>query len=83
MFLHINCNIWRLFSAVKIKNITGKNLILFGEAVLSSTHNLCFGAKIRKIGIALHTPVFHVFLMVRNLYFFLTEVMLQKFESDI
>ena len=28
-----------------------------GEAVLTSTHNLCFGAKIRKIGILLHTPV--------------------------
>ena len=27
------------------------------EAVLTSTHNLCFGAKIRKIGITLHTPV--------------------------
>ena len=27
------------------------------EAVLTSTHNLCFGAKIRKIGIALQTPV--------------------------
>ena len=42
---------------------------------LTSTHNLCFGAKIRKIGIPLHTPVLlyrsgvqwgiheHVFLM--------------------
>ena len=29
-----------------------------GEAVLTSTHNLCFGAKIRKIGIPLQTPVF-------------------------
>ena len=28
------------------------------EAVLTSTHNLCFGAKMRKIGIPLHTPVF-------------------------
>ena len=28
-----------------------------GEAVLTSTHNLCFGAKIRKIGIPLYTPV--------------------------
>ena len=28
-----------------------------GEAVLTSTHNLCFGAKIRKIGIPLLTPV--------------------------
>ena len=27
------------------------------EAVLTSTHNLCFGAKTRKIGIHLHTPV--------------------------
>ena len=26
-------------------------------AVLTSTHNLCFGTKIRKIGIPLHTPV--------------------------
>ena len=28
------------------------------EAVLTSTHNLCFGAKIRKIGIPLHIQVF-------------------------
>ena len=28
------------------------------EAVLTSTHNLCFGAKIRKIAITLQTPVF-------------------------
>ena len=27
------------------------------DAVLTSTHNVCFGAKIRKIGIPLHTPV--------------------------
>ena len=27
------------------------------EAVLTSTHNLCFGAKIRKVGIPLQTPV--------------------------
>ena len=27
------------------------------EAVLMSTHNLCLGAKIRKIGLPLHTPV--------------------------
>ena len=41
--------------------------------MIMSTHNLCFGAKIRKIGIPLHTPVLlykvgfkgysHVFLM--------------------
>ena len=39
------------------------------------THNLCFGAKIRKIDIPLHTPVSlyksgalhgHVFLMIQN-----------------
>ena len=28
------------------------------EAVLTSTHNLCFGSKIRKIGKPLQTPVF-------------------------
>ena len=33
---------------------------MFCEAVLTSTHNLCFGAKIRKIGIPLHTPVFSI-----------------------
>ena len=27
------------------------------EAVLTSTINLCYGAKIRKIGIPLHTPI--------------------------
>ena len=27
------------------------------EAVLTSTHNLCFEAKIRKIGIPLYTPL--------------------------
>ena len=27
------------------------------EAVLTSTHNLCFGANISKIGMPLHTPV--------------------------
>ena len=26
-------------------------------AVLTSTHNLCFGANIRKIGMPLHTPI--------------------------
>ena len=28
-----------------------------GKAVLTCTNNLCFGAKIRKIGLPLHTPV--------------------------
>ena len=27
------------------------------EAVLTSTHNLCFGTQIRKIGIPMYTPV--------------------------
>ena len=36
---------------------TSKNLFIIVDAVLTSTHNLCFGAKIRKIGIPLHTPV--------------------------
>ena len=49
--------IQRFFSTVKIENFMTKMLIFFREAVLTSTHNLCFGAKIRKIGIPLHTPV--------------------------
>ena len=36
----------------------GSNEYRLAEAVLTSTHNLCFGAKIRKIDIPLHTPVF-------------------------
>ena len=45
------------------KKITGKKNDNFDiaqniEAVLiTSTHNLCFGSKIRKIGIPLQTPV--------------------------
>ena len=31
--------------------------VVKNEAVLTSTYNLCFGAKIRKIGIPLQTPV--------------------------
>ena len=42
-----------IFKVVKMKIVD----IFLGEAVLTSTHNLCFVAKIRKIGIALHTPV--------------------------
>ena len=57
------------FSAVKFQNFIGKTLILLicllktliagthynrlGKAVLTSTHNLCFGSEIRKIGIPL------------------------------
>ena len=33
------------------------HLNCLAEAVLMSTHNLCFRAKIRKIGIPLYTPV--------------------------
>ena len=30
------------------------------EAVLTSTHNVCVGSKVRNLGIALQTPVFHI-----------------------
>ena len=42
------CNILQYFMAVK----------MISEAVLTSTHNLCFGAKIRKLYIPLKTPLF-------------------------
>ena len=32
------------------------------------THNLCFGSKIRKIGIPLHTPVLHIKVGFRGVY---------------
>ena len=67
------------FQKPKLKNFIGKILIFLifllktmiegthqnrlAEAVLTSTHNLCFGSKIRKIGIPLQT---HVFLMPIN-----------------
>ena len=38
-----------IFSALKLKISLDFFFIFFGEAVLTSTHNLCFGAKIRKI----------------------------------
>ena len=39
------------------------------KAVLTSTHNLCFGAKIRKIGIRLQTPVLVYKSGVQGLYY--------------
>ena len=60
----------QIFKVVKNENFQKKNfdnfsyfcskhrLWVHGEAVLTSTHNLCFEAKIRKIGIPLQTPVF-------------------------
>ena len=55
-------------------NIFAQNIHCgYTKAVLMSTHNVCFGSKIRKLGIPLKTPVFlyksgvqgglHVFLM--------------------
>ena len=46
----------REFSSFKIENFQPKKFDI-GEAVLTSTNNLCFGTKIRKKGIPLHTPV--------------------------
>ena len=60
-----------IFKVVKNENFQWKVLDIFlifaqnidygytvyAEAVLTSTHTLCFAAKIRKIDIPLHTPV--------------------------
>ena len=61
-----------IFIAVKMNNFQQKNFVIFlmfaqnihsgytleppRQGGLTSTHNLCFGAKIRKIGIPLYTP---------------------------
>ena len=44
---------------MKFLKLMLKTLILgtHAEVVLTSTHNLCFGGKIRKIDIPLHTTV--------------------------
>ena len=55
---------------------TRKNRL--GEAVLRSTHNLCFGAKIRKIGIPPHTPVFFYIKVGLRGYTFHGHVFLMK-----
>ena len=40
-----------------IQNIDCGHKLELPHQVLTSTHNLCFGAKIRKIGIPLHAPI--------------------------
>ena len=51
------------FSALKSENFQLNNFdifLIFAQNIdcgYTCTHNLCFGAKIRKIGIPLHTPV--------------------------
>ena len=67
-------NIQRFFEEAKIENYIGKIKILLNIlaqnihcgsalgpprlAVLTSIHNVCFGSKIRKLGIPLQTPSF-------------------------
>ena len=64
----------RALSALKIENFIRKALIFFlifaqiiycgytleplHRSVSNEYHNLCLGAKIRKIGMPLHSPVF-------------------------
>ena len=48
-----------------------KNLdifLIFAEAILTSSHNLCFGAKISQIGKPLHTPVFYIKVGFKGVY---------------
>ena len=50
--------IQRFLKLQKMKIIQLKIFDIFGEAVLTSIHNLCFGAKLRKIGVPLQNPHF-------------------------
>ena len=43
-------------------------LWVLGEAVLTSKHTLCFGAKLRKVGIPLYTPVFFIKVGFRGVF---------------
>ena len=51
------CQVYTVISKVGKNENFSRKFSIFAEAVLASTHNLFFGAKIRKIGIPLHTPV--------------------------
>ena len=54
------CNIQRFFSPIKIENYIRKTFDIF--LTFAQNIDLCFGAKIRKIGIPLQTPVLlHVY----------------------
>ena len=46
-----------IFNIFALNIDCGYTLESLPEAVLTSTHNLCFGLIIRKIGIPLQTPV--------------------------
>ena len=75
------CNIQNFFFlVVKMKIFSGKKndiFLIFAQnidcgytLVLTSTHNLCFGAKIRKIDKPPHTPVLlHKTGVCRGIYF--------------
>ena len=47
-----------LYTLINRGTVPTKTDRVLGEAALTSTNNSCFGVKIRKIGIPLHTPVF-------------------------
>ena len=49
--------------------IVGTRYNRLAEAVLTSTHKLCFDQKIRKIGIPLHTPCFLYKIGYKGVYF--------------
>ena len=48
---------WKIFDIFLIFAQNRDCWCMLGKAILTSTHNLCFGAKIRKVGIPLLTPV--------------------------
>ena len=53
-FLHFLIVLLKTFIAGTRWNLLDNRLV---KAVLTSTHNLCFGLEIRKLGIPLQTPV--------------------------
>ena len=54
-----NCQLFFATTCFLSKSMNAENIERWYtlEAVLTSIHNLCIGAKIRKIGIPLYTPV--------------------------
>ena len=47
-----------IFFHISVKTyIVGTRWNRLAEVALTSTHNVCFGSKVRKLDISLHTPV--------------------------
>ena len=65
------CKIHREFFSIKLENVFIFSICLLKTlimAVQTRTHDICFGAKIRKICEPLHTPGFYIKVGYKGVY---------------